>query len=122
MVAGAAGEGNDGVNTELFCEQDSVNEIVVECLCDCLVRVNGIAVAGQAGNLHIIFFKGCLEFCESRIVVQENLGITMSLARVTAAADFRHGNTHAVQDGQCFVKGLGRIEVGKYAEFHKLLL
>ena len=80
-----------------------------------------IAMAGQCGELDVVLFEEIQPCGKLRVIGEEHLGITVILARETAAADLNRFHTHSLEHGQDFFERLFRIQIGKYAEFHRYL-
>ena len=112
VVAGAAREGDDGVNTHLLGQQDGVAEVLIELGGDLLVGVEGVTVSGQSANRDVVLLQGGDELVVLGGVGQELLGVAVSLTGITAGAQLHRVNAQAGEDLQGLLQGLGAVQVG----------
>ena len=112
VVAGAAREGDDGVHAHLLGQQDGIAEVGVEGLGNGLVGVEGVTVAGQGADLHVVLLQGGDELIVLGGVGQQLCGVAVSLAGVTARAQLHGVDTQTRQDGEGLVQGFGAVQVG----------
>jgi hypothetical protein len=100
-------------------ELDRGLEDVVMRQRDLLVGMDGIAMAGERGNLEPARADGGDEFGELAVIGQQLIGLAMGIARIGAGADL---DTIAFQAGDV-IEGLVQREMGENrgenADFHK---
>ena len=120
-VTGTAGEGDHGVHAQLLRQQNALAEIGVECFGDSLVGMNRVAVAGQSADLKTVFLKKTLELGQLGLVVQQNVGIAVCLAGITAAADLHRFNAHGLELRQYVLQRTAAVQIGKYTKFHNTI-
>ena len=88
-AAGAAGEGDDRLDAQLFSQTAGVEEIVVVALGHFGVGMHAVAVRGERGDFKAVVGNDRLELFELRGVVEQNVRIAVALARAAAGADFQ---------------------------------
>ena len=118
MVAGTAGEGDDGAQSGLFRQQDGVPEVVLKARGHVLVGMDAVAVDGQSGQLHIAALEGVEPFVKRLVVVQQDVRVGVVVARVSAAADLHGLDADGLQLLQGLLQRLLRVQVFTYADFH----
>ena len=87
---------------------------------DFLVRMDAVAVHGEAVEDHIVALEGVEPFGKRTVVVQQDFGVGMIVARITAAADFHGFDAGGLQLGEGLIEGLFRVEVFADADFHEI--
>ena len=97
MVAGAAREGNNGINAHLLCEQDGVAEVLVVSLGNLLVGVNVISVSAESGDVHAVLVEQCEEFLILLLIVQQDLGVAVRLSGISARAELERVDSEIVK-------------------------
>ena len=64
--------------------------IIIKLLGHLLIGVDGVSMAAEGADFQARVRDRLDELVELRLIVKQNAGITVILARVTAAADFYH--------------------------------
>ena len=103
-VTGTTGEADDRVRTEFNGDLHRVHEFLVEFRGDFFIRMYGVAVAGNRGNFHIVFFEKCSQGFELFGIAEVFLGIQMCLAGITTRTDLKAVNAKLFQICEGFFK------------------
>ena len=115
LVAGAAGESVDLMNTELLGEKDGVLYRLVELGGNSLVRMDGVAVAAERAYLKAAVRDGGFEGVQSRRIGEQGVGVGMGVAGVTAAAYLDHLNALGFEILESLFERKVAQKAGKYA-------
>ena len=92
---------------------ENVDAIVSEPLCNGLVRMNGVSVASESGNMHIVLFESVFEFLEFARIREKFLSVAKSLSGIPAAADLDPVDAQPFYDSESLVKAPVAKKVGK---------
>ncbi len=78
------------MKTHLFGEKNGIANGLVVHLGKILLRMNGVAVAGKCTDLQAVLLNGVHKLFKLGLVVEQNLGVCVSIAGISAAADLDH--------------------------------
>ena len=106
VVTGASGEGDNRVNSKLFCKENGVTEILVIFCGDLRVGMYGVSVASERADFNVVLFEGSNEFVIFFLVCKKLCGVAMSLSGVSARADLYGVNAKSRNDSERLVKRL----------------
>jgi len=117
-VAGAAGEVDYDVNTELFGKK---HRILVVCLVffgNCFVGMQRVSVAGERADCQAVAFYGVFEFLYGVIAFEEFRRLDVGRAGIAACADFNRVKAHVLAVLQHLFEGTSAEERRHYAYLH----
>lgn len=117
-AARAAGEGDDDVGAELGGEFDGGGEGVVVLPGLGLLRVDGVAVHGEAGEFEVAVVELGFDFVLLFFGTEDLLGIEEWCSRVAADGDLDAVEADVGAVVECVVEFHAGEECGHHAEFH----
>ena len=117
-IAGTAGECYNRIHTKLFCQKHRISEICTPSSRLFFIGVNGIAVYGQSLYGHSEFFYGSLEFFKGFFIVKKHLGVAMSFAGISAAAQLKRFYADRAEIFKRFAERHTAQQISKYAKCH----
>ncbi|CDC72974.1 unknown [Candidatus Colimorpha enterica] len=121
-VAGAAGEGDNGVDLKLFGKKNGIPEIRVVHFSGLPVGMDGIAVSRKRADVDVICVEGLSELKERCFVLEKHGGVALGFPRIPARAYLDGVNAERFHFCKHLFKGLVVIKICKYAEFHIIRL
>ena len=84
--------------------------------------MNRVAVAGERRKLNVVANESCLELLKLCGISEQNCGIAVILAGVSAGTDLSRLNAERLKLCKCLVKRILCVQVCKNAEFHCKIL
>ena len=96
MISGTTREAYNGFNACFFGKKNRVFEVSVVHLSSSLIRMNGVSVSGECCDFDAVLFEGVHPFFKSLFVVEEDIGVSVILSGITAAAYFNSFNAVAL--------------------------
>ncbi len=118
-VAGAAGEVDDVLDTELAGKADRLAERLVLPLRRLRVGVDGIAVAGQRADFEPTRRDLVHPLLLRRVIVDERIKVAMGATGMAAGADLDRLAAGLLDEVQCFLERTLREQDGKDADLHE---
>ena len=112
-VTGTAGEGNYGVDTELFSKKDRVAEIVVIALCDLSIGMYGVSMACKRADLNVVLFKRSNEFVKLFLIGKKLRRVAVILSGISSCTDLNGVNAKSCDYFQSLVKRLLTVQISK---------
>ena len=103
-VAGAAGEADNGVNTELFCKKSRITDVLVISCGNLRVGVNGVSMACESADLNVVFFECCNELVVLFLIGEKLCGVAGSLSGITARTDLDSVNAERGDYFESFIE------------------
>ena len=109
-------------STPSFCARSTHRRNAASwCGGDFLVRMDGIAVHREAGDLQAARSDGVQEILRLLIAGQQRIGIAMGRAGKSARADFHGLDAQAGEVIERLLERHGTKDDCKYADFHKMI-